>query len=401
MKVVSITAAQVKPERVRWASRPRIPLGEPTILAGAPGIGKTQLAIGLCADATRGQLDGDLDGPSHVAYVSAEDSITYTLTPRFLAAGGDPRLIHFYQAKKHSTAHTDEENPSLELPADVPLLNQWLEETQARILVLDPFVAMLPPALNAHRDQHIRRAIAPLAAMSHKRNLVVLLILHLNKSQEGDALSRLSGSIGIGAAARSVLLFAPDPDDPDGETGNQRVLAHAKSNLGRKGRSLAYRIEMRVVESADGPIETSVAVERGEANVSAGDLLGNATSSTEAGVRTEARDFLLAELAGGFVLTTELRKRAEDAGIGWKTCERVKAQLGIRSRKNGSTWGWELKTTPHTPPGHVGGVGGDEKVTKIPKATISGGIESNGGVVAAARTDDELQALIDSAEAVA
>lgn len=66
-KVVSITAAEVEPERVRWFSRPRIPLGEPTILAGAPGIGKTQLAIGLCAEATRGELDGDLAGPTNVA----------------------------------------------------------------------------------------------------------------------------------------------------------------------------------------------------------------------------------------------------------------------------------------------------------------------------------------------
>ena len=398
MKVLSITAGEARVERVRWASKPRIPLGEPTILAGAPGIGKTQLAIGVCADATRGQLDGDLSRPVHVAYVSAEDSIEYTLAPRFIAAGGDPALVHFYQAKQRSTAHADEENPSLELPADVPLLDQWMQDTRSRILVLDPFVAMLPPALNAHRDQHIRRALAPLAAMCHKRNAVAILILHLNKSQEGDALSRLSGSIGIGAAARSVLLFAPSPDDPDGENGNQRILAHAKSNLGRKAPSLAYRIETRIIESAGGPIETSIAVRRGEANVSAGDLLGNATSSTEANARTEAREFLLAELANGPVPTKTLSKAAEDAGVSWRTCERIKAQLGIRSRKNGSTWGWELKTALHSPPGDVGGVGGDE--SKTAKTAKTGGIESNGGVARDGWTDEQLQAVIDSTEPV-
>jgi len=377
MRVVSVTAAEVRPERVRWASKPRIPLGEPTILAGAPGIGKTQLALGICAEATRGALDGDLGEPVHVAYISAEDSITYTLVPRFLAAGGDPTLIHFYQAKCRSTAHTDEEDPSLQLPADMPFIDQWLDDTSSQLIVLDPFVAMLPPALNAHRDQHIRRAIAPLAHMCHQRNAVALLILHLNKSQEGDALSRLSGSIGFGAAARSVLLFAPNPDDPQGETGNQRVLAHAKSNLGAKAPSLAYRIETRIIDGADGPIETSIASRQGETTISAGDLLGNATSTTEANARTEAADFLRSELAAGFVLTKTLQKHAEDAGVSWRTCERIKAQLGIRPRKNGSTWGWELKSSLHTPPGDVGGVGGDEN--KTAKTAISGGIENGGG----------------------
>jgi predicted ATP-dependent serine protease len=57
MKIVSQTAAEVQPERVRWAWAGRIPLGEPTILAGSPGIGKTQLAIRVCAEATRGTAE--------------------------------------------------------------------------------------------------------------------------------------------------------------------------------------------------------------------------------------------------------------------------------------------------------------------------------------------------------
>lgn len=397
VKVLSITAAEVKPERVRWASRPRVPLGEPTILAGAPGIGKTQLAIGICAQATRGTLKGDLSGPVDVAYISAEDSIVYTLAPRFIAAGGDPRRVHFFQAKHRSTSHGDEEDGSLRLPDDIPILDQWMLETKASFLVLDPFVAMLPPALNAHRDQHVRRAIAPLARLCHERNVVALLILHLNKSQEGDALSRLSGSIGIGAAARSVLLFAPDPDDPDGEQGNRRILAHAKSNLGRKGRSLSYRIEMRVIEGSDGPIETSVAVARGEANVSAGDLLGNATSSNEASARTEARDFLLSELADGPVPTKALRARAEEAGHNWRTVERAKTAIGARAVKEGASWAWRLNTAPNTLSVGLDGVVGVEG--KTDKDDNTAGIESNGGL-AHDRTDEELQAIIDSAEVV-
>ncbi len=378
MRINSITAAEVKPERVRWAWSPRIPLGEPTILAGAPGIGKTQLALRICAEATRGQLDGDLGGPVSVAYISAEDSIVYTLAPRFLAANGDPNRMHFFQCKQHSNRHGDEERASIELPADVPLLEQWVTDKQVRLLVLDPFVAMLPPALNAHRDQHVRRAIAPIAHMCHTHNIVALLILHLNKSQEGDALSRLSGSVGIGAAARSVLLFAPSPDDPDGEEGHERVLAHAKSNLGRKARSAAYRIEARTIETTNGIVETSIAVPHGDANVSAGDLLGNAVSSTEAGARDEARSFLLAELANGPIATKTLRARAEDAGHNWRTVERAKSAIGVRAHKEGSAWAWRLNTVLNTLSVGLDGIDGVD-VGKTDKDDKTAGIESTGG----------------------
>ena len=392
MKIVSRTAAEVKPERVRWAWAPRIPLGEPTILAGAPGIGKTQLAIRICAEATRGTLDGDLSGGVAVGYVSAEDSVSYTLTPRFLAAGGDPQLVHFFECKQHNGRNGDEERGSIELPADVPLLDQWVSDKQIRLLVFDPFVAMLPPALNAHRDQHVRRAIAPIARMCHKHNIVALLILHLNKSQEGDALSRLSGSIGIGAAARSVLLFAPSPDDPEGEAGNERVLAHAKSNLGRKARSVTYRIEPRTVEAQGAPIQTSIAVPRGEANVSAGDLLGNAVSSSEASAREEARQFLLVELANGPVPTKTLRARADDAGHNWRTVERAKAALGVRAHKEGSAWAWRLNTAPNTLSVGLDGVVGLDG-GKTDKDDKSAGIEQPDGVPLNALTADCFEGL--------
>ncbi|HXP38214.1 MAG TPA: AAA family ATPase [Solirubrobacteraceae bacterium] len=370
----SITAAAAKPVQVKYAWKPRIPQSETTILAGVPGIGKTQLALGICADATRGTLDGDLRGPVDVAYVSAEDSIEYTLAPRFLAAGGDPSRVHFFQAKRLG----EDEDPSIQLPDDLPALDEWIGDTGSRILVLDPFVAMLPPSLNAHRDQHVRRAIAPLAHMCHERGVLVLLILHLNKSAEGDALSRLSGSVGIGAAARSVLLFAPNPEDPEGEAGDERILAHAKSNLGRKAGSLAYRIEQRVIEGTDGPIETSIAVQHGETSVSAGDLLGVATSSSEASARTEAREFLIAELANGPVPTKQLRAQAEEAGHNWRTVERAKTAIGIRAKKSGSSWAWELNTVPDNPPVGLDGVVGVDGM-KTDKADKTAGIESRGG----------------------
>lgn len=222
---------------------------------------------------------------------------------------------------------------------------------------------MIPTNLNTHRDQHVRRALAPLAHIAQQREAAVIAIMHLNKNREADALNRLSGSIRFGGAARSVLLFAQDPDDPEGESGSQRILAHVKCNVAPRQRSIAYRIEQRILQLPGGPVTTSLAVRVGDTNASANDLLSNPTSATEATARGEARDFLLAELADGPIPTLQLKNQAEDAGIAWRTIERAKTQLNIRARKNDTGWHWELPNLLTHPRDGLDGIGGLEVKT--------------------------------------
>jgi putative DNA primase/helicase len=280
---------------------------------------------------------------------SAEDSVEHTLTPRAIAAGGDLSCLHFFRSVNVSAYHGDEERPAFLIPDDLPLLDHWLAERKARVVVLDPIVAMIPVSLNTHRDQHVRRALAPLAHIANERSDAVIAVMHLNKDREADALNRLSGSIGFGGAARSVLLFAQDPDDPQGEAGNRRILAHVKCNVGPRQASIAFRIEPRTLDTPNGAVHTSIAIRDGNAHVSANDLLGAPTSVSEATARSEARDFLVLELEAGPAPTTDLKRRADDAGIAWRTIERAKKQLGIRARKNGVGWLWQLPDIPQNP----------------------------------------------------
>lgn len=350
-RVISSTAAEIQPQSVEWAWQGLVPLGMLSITAGAPGWGKTQLMIGMCAKATRGQLPGALHGsPANVAYISAEDSLEHTLAPRFRAVGADLERVHLFRHVATNGRNGDEETPHIRIPDDVPLVTDWLTELDARILVCDPVVALIPTNLNTHRDQDTRRALAPLMHIAERHSIAVCLVMHLNKTIEADALNRLSGSVGFGGAARSVLLFAPDPDDPEGENGNRRILAHVKCNVGPRQRSLAYTVEPRVIDSATGPIETSVVVRQGYADASANDLTSGPTSASAATARTEAKDFLLAELANGPQPSIDIQKRAEDAGISIATLKRAKSQLGIRAVKVGAAWTWQLAHTKETTP---------------------------------------------------
>jgi RecA-family ATPase len=123
-------------------------------------------------------------------------------------------------------------------------------------VVIDPLMAHLPAEVNSWRDESVRTALAPLYRMAEERDCSVVIVLHMNKARGADPLHRVGGSIGIPGAVRSALLLARDPDDPDGERGNRRVLAHVKSNVSELAPSLSYEIEP-VLLPGDDRIETA------------------------------------------------------------------------------------------------------------------------------------------------
>jgi hypothetical protein len=369
------TASTVKPQAARWAWAGRIPLGNISLFAGREGLGKTTFEMWLLAQVTRGTLEGDLHGqPADVIYATSEDSIEATLVPRFLAAGGDPTRIHFLSinteengAKYHST---------LTLPGDMAKVAEAVDAVKARGLVLDPLVGFMDHQFNSHKDQHVRRILGPLSQIAATRDLFVKGLIHMNKGESQDALARISGSVGFTAAARSVLVLAEDPDDPEGERGTQRILAHAKCNLGRKMPSLTGRVEPAAVDCDNGDrIPTSRYVPTGESQRAASDLMAPRASGEERSARAEARTFLLEELATGPVASRQLKANAENAGLNWRTVERAKGDMPIRSRKQATGWAWELtNSAPINPPVGLDGVVGleGEKNDKADKAHTNG-----------------------------
>src|SRR5215210_2938193 len=99
-------------------------------------------------------------------------------------------------------------------------------------------MAFLSGDTNSHRDQDVRRALAPLAALAQRTGAAILIVRHLNKASGGNTLYRGGGSIGIIGAARSGLVVAEDPDDSE-----RRILAHNKQNLCNPAASLVFTVE--------------------------------------------------------------------------------------------------------------------------------------------------------------
>jgi hypothetical protein len=263
-RLVLTDLAAVRPKPVRWLWQNRIPLGVPSLLAGKPKLGKSTLAYDLAAKVTTGTLDGDLMGePGDVLVVTFEDLVAETVVPRLIAAGADLSRVRTIDVE-HDGA-TD----LVSLPDDVRQIEEAAAARNVRLLIVDPLMAALTVGTDSHRDSQVRRVLAPLAKLAERNGLSVLTIMHLNKGQGADLIGRIGGSVAFTGAARSLLVFGADPADPDGEDGSGRVLAQ-RGNLAKRAASLAYRIEGRLIDGPDGPIETSRLVCLGESDALTG-----------------------------------------------------------------------------------------------------------------------------------
>lgn len=339
--LVATPVSEVRPERVAWLWRARLPLRGLSILAGEPGLGKSTLAMLLAAETSRGALDGDLvTQPAAALVVSYEDGAGAVLRPRLEAVGADLQRVHVV------TARQDGDDDLVGLPDDAQRLAALAQGSGAKLLVIDPLTAALSAGIDAKSDHSVRRALAPLAAAAERSGIAVVVVMHLRKSEADHLLHRVSGSVAFVGAARSVLAFARDPDDADGDHGYRRVIVHAKSNWGRYAPSLACHVEGDTAPGPDGAgMPTSRLVFDGECDLAPSDLLAT-QSSDERSDRQEAREFLLAELRDGRRPADDMRQAARDAGISERTIKRAKSDLAIQSERDGfgadGRWYWDL-----------------------------------------------------------
>ncbi len=326
-----VTLSDVTPSRVKWLWPGLIPLGKITILDGDPGLGKSTAMLDIAARVTTGRPmpDGSPGVEGSVILLSAEDDPSDTIRPRLEAARADLSRVHLLSA-----IQTPEGERLPELPLDLPCLKEAISQNVAplaSLVVIDPLMAFLGGDVNSHRDQDIRRALAPLKKLAEDTGAAIVIVRHLNKAIGGDPLYRGGGSIGIIGAARSGLLVAKDPED---ET--RRVLAMTKSNLAALMPALGFRI-----------VEHSGAIALdwlGKTTHTAASLLAAPQDEEERSQLGEAKEFLAQELSDGRVPADEIGKLARKAAISERTLKRAKAALGVKSKKEGfeGIWYWSL-----------------------------------------------------------
>jgi len=357
-------ASAIQSEQVCWIWTGRMPRRSLVVVCGEKGLGKSILTNAkLAADLTRGGLDGELHGtPADVLVATAEDDWRSVVKPRLMAHGADVDRVH-----RVVTRAEDGTEALLTLPADVARLEEQVAVLRdagrtVAALVIDPIGAFLADTTDTHRDASVRRALAPLAAMADRLDLVVIVVAHLTKDESARLINRVSGAGAFVNAARSVLAFARDPSDPDGEQGRERVLVHVASNWGRYAPTLAFAVGSRQIEVDDGSTaDVGYLLAKGETDVGVDDLQRGPDENG-----TDAEEAIGAALTAGPRPSRDVKTEIVTAlGCGKRTVERAARRMTesgeLRVEQGGfprtTTWALGSRdTTDHsraTPPGAV------------------------------------------------
>ena len=309
-----IRMSDIQPEEVQWLWYPYIPLGELTVIQGDPGEGKTTFVLAMIAALTKGEALPEREplDPVNILYQTAEDGLADTIRPRLDALGADCSRVLVIDESKRELSLSDER------------IRQAMEETGAKLLVLDPLQAYLGAEVDMHRANEVRPILKRLGSVAEQMGCAVVLIRHLNKMQGQKSGHRGMGSVDFQAAARSVLLVGRTKEDPQ-----LRIVVPDKSSLAPEGESIAFALDPEQGFQW-----------KGYCAYNAEELLGGSTKQVQ--TKTMQAEETLRNLLDKPAPAEEILRRITAVGISERTLMTAKKNLGILSEKRGAQWFWRL-----------------------------------------------------------
>lgn len=213
--------SNITPKPVEWLWYPYIPFGKLTVIQGDPGEGKSTFALNLVALLTKGlpMPDGfPVSRPGVAIYQCAEDGTADTIKPRLEQAGADCERIAYII------------DNDIALTLEDGRIESAIKQTGARVFIIDPLQAFIPPDSDMQSATKMRSMLRKLANTAELYRCAVILIGHMNKGSGSKTLYRGLGSIDIAAIARSVLMVSRDENRP-----GIRYMYPIKSSLAPEG----------------------------------------------------------------------------------------------------------------------------------------------------------------------
>lgn len=340
-RVVLTCGTDLNPEPIRWLWEHWLALAKLHILAGAPGQGKTTLALTMAATVTIGGCwpDKTRSDVGNILIWSGEDDPADTLLPRLLAAGADRSRCFFIEGARTEDGAVQPFDPARDLSE---LLEAIKRIGGIRLLVIDPVVSAVTG--DSHKNTEVRRALQPLVDLASACDCAVLGITHFAKGGQGsDPAQRVVGSVAFTAVARVVLVAAKVKSAEDGE--DARILARSKSNIGPDNGGFSYHLEQ--CEPLPG-IKASRIGWGGAVEGSARELLTDPDEEGEEQI-TESSDLpmlLWAELSNGTAPSKSVETSLVSMGYSKKQIRTAREKMGVKPQKSGMGAGWYWSLPP-------------------------------------------------------
>lgn len=326
MKIIQ--ASEVRPKSIKWAWEGKVPLGEITVVSGPPGAGKSTLLLQLASDWSNGLVEGNLkDKPCKVLIISEEDPVEI-LRIRLYDAEGHLDRIHI--------GSTNYESGFRLSGSELNYFRKILTDIEPKILIIDPFVSYLDDKIDTRSDKGIRKGMEPLGEIARDFNLSIVLVAHLNKSQISNPMYRISGSVGIVALARSVLVVMPDPKAEPAHPCS--ILAQIKSSYSIPTHPLRFSTERTCTTDENGRFSgyiPGIIDWRGEAiDITLDDLFSEGSDGSREELKMSER-WLKKLLLQGPQSCKNVFTQAKESGISEFVLRRASAKLKVEHRRIG------------------------------------------------------------------
>ncbi|HWY85922.1 MAG TPA: AAA family ATPase [Gemmataceae bacterium] len=307
--------SEIKPRALHWLWAKNMCLGKLALLDGDPGLGKSLVAMDLCARLSTGRPFPGSETPVEPAdaiILNAEDDAFDCVRPRLEAMGADLSRIHILRQD-----YLDKHD-GFSLPSHTEMFAKAVADIGARLVVIDPITAFLDPAVNICCEKSVRAALAPLSRLATLYEFVALLIRHITKMLGAASIYRGLGSIAFQAACRSSFLVGRDAIHRE-----RIVMASVKNNYAALQPALAYEIV--------GQGDAAVVNWLGTSKLSANQLLAFAGHKADLpGPVERACEFLTLFLQAGPRPTTMLWPEAQKLGFSRSTLRRARKRCKIR-----------------------------------------------------------------------
>ena len=167
------------------------------ILAGAPKIGKSWLALWLCLCVSQGQaLWKFATTQGEALYLSLEDSFQRIQTRLFDLTEDAPPTLHF-AIMADTLKHGLEQQ-----------IEQFLtDHPDTKLVVIDTLQRVRSAGSDSNLYANDYQDIGLLKRLADRRHIAILLIHHLRKLHDDDPMNMISGSTGLSGAADSTFVL--------------------------------------------------------------------------------------------------------------------------------------------------------------------------------------------------
>jgi hypothetical protein len=176
-----IPLSQIEEKEIRWLWKPYLAYGMLAILSGNPSTGKSFVTLDIAAALTNGH-----EPFTHkplpavpVLYLSVENDPELVVRKRFAGLKGNPDL--FITVPHVITGEGDEATRDSVQLSDIEPLDAALEQTKAKLVIIDPLQSYLGAKVDAHRANETRAILDPLIRLAKKHECCILIVRHLKR----------------------------------------------------------------------------------------------------------------------------------------------------------------------------------------------------------------------------